>query len=458
MRCVNRPRARLDQRFEIGAALGQGGALGVEAVDRVGGPVPRSNRIARPAFSIRGGNAGGVGRAAEVFYCRRRRITRRDCSCNDLFQTRENSLELAQTVSADQAFGGRRATVGGHEPVPPPHQPGASHQPLPDGQRLPLVALGNPDLRQPPRELGWGGGKARQRLQSRRELRIARDRLAPDPPPRALTAKRGVEIIAQRRRERALIPRLGGHRDRPATALRQCIGQRLAFGCRRRQRRARRRQITFRAIAPLGGQSAASVSGLKRFLRSSQRNCRLVRRIFCSDLRGLMLRAIAERRHLRLDLRRIVRRPRCLRLGCFKRSLCHPPLGAHCRLTRQQPGQLCLGATRHNLRRVDVGRQPRRLRLAIAQSRRNRRLLGFQRRNRPHRVVAQRLLARGLAGLCRFEPIKLGQAPHHSVAPCPRRRQLMRQTPPRIARFDQRRSPHAELGRRRFLPRLDLAH
>ena len=125
---------------------------------------------------------------------------------------------------------------------------------------------------------------------------------------------------------------------------------------------------------------------------------------------------------------------------------------------RQQSRQFSLRHARHLLCSINVRREPRGLRLAIAQARRNCRSLSVERGHGLRGIVAKRLLTRGLVGLRCPQSVKLGQPPDDRVAPGPRGRQFMRQAPPPITRLSQGHAPRPKLDRRRFLLVLRLAH
>ena len=117
------------------------------------------------------------------------------------------ALDLGEAVDSDQPLGGGRALIVGDIAVPAPQPAVARHQPLAHGERLAVVAFGDADLREPPRQFGaarrpWpkaalGRSAALDRSAGRRS----------GPTASAGAAKPGVEIVAQRGRERALIAR-----------------------------------------------------------------------------------------------------------------------------------------------------------------------------------------------------------------------------------------------------------
>ena len=219
---------------------------------------------------MRCGSAGVVGEAAETVDRGRRRIAGFNCARDAGGEARQDAVEFDQAIGADQALGGRRTTVGRDEPIPTAHQPITRHQSLPNGERLAIVACRKPDLCQPPCEFGRRFGESGQGLETCSKLGIVRRRIAASPAARTVTAKPSIQIIAKRRRQGTLIPRIGPHRDRPAAALRQRIGQCPAFRRCRRQRCPRRGQLALRPIALLGGFGAAHIGLFEHFLRSSQ--------------------------------------------------------------------------------------------------------------------------------------------------------------------------------------------
>ena len=83
---------------------------------------------------------------------RRRCIARCFGLADGLLKAGQLPVDLGQPVGAKQPLGRRRSAADADKAVPAPHDAVASHQPLPDSQRLAAILIGHPDLRQSPME------------------------------------------------------------------------------------------------------------------------------------------------------------------------------------------------------------------------------------------------------------------------------------------------------------------
>ena len=63
-----------------------------------------------------------------------------------ILEVRKLSREHGQAVYPKQPFGGRGPRDGRDEAIPPAQAPSQRHQPLADGERLPVIALCHADL------------------------------------------------------------------------------------------------------------------------------------------------------------------------------------------------------------------------------------------------------------------------------------------------------------------------
>ena len=317
-------------------ALGEAGALARRAARARPRPHPRRAPPraprARPRAAARA-RFGGVARRAST--AGRAPIARGLGVGDRRVERGQRRLDLGEPVDADQPLGRRRAAAGRDEAVPAPQPPVAGDQPLADGERLPVVA----SRRRRPAPAGGAsaGGRLDMVEQARSSPAASGGSPAcgslPCPAARPVAAERGVEILAERRGERALIAGRG-LADRPAPRRRRCVErprQRIAlrpwprsapraprrarFPPRRARRRPRRAPARRAPALPRPRPAPA------RPLRAAVAR-RLDRGAFARRRRRARRAAAPSRRRFGLDPRRLGPRG-------FERGLGDPPLGAH---------------------------------------------------------------------------------------------------------------------------------
>ena len=113
--------------------------------------------------------------------------------------------QFGMAIRADEPFGGRRADVARDIAVPAAQLAVARDDTLADRERLPVVLLDHADLREPPRQCFAAGDMRRKRIDAGRQRRIARLRLRAHPAARTGAPDWRIQIVAQRRRQRAFV-------------------------------------------------------------------------------------------------------------------------------------------------------------------------------------------------------------------------------------------------------------
>ena len=442
------------------AARGKIGALRFDPLDRGGRAVLAPRRVARGRFGAFERAPRRLCRRTRCANCRidpRKLAVRRR---HGIHRSGPHRLDRAQPVNPLQPLGRRRTTRFGDIAIPAPQHARHRHQPLPHGQRHAVIGIRHEHLRQPPRERRRCRDMRRQRHRAARRIRVARRHRRARPEPLARRIEARLEIVAQRGRQRAFIPRIGPHLvEQPLASIPPGrLGQRRRLAVERGQIGMRGRTRRLRAVALVdaptlirigAGQRGTHILDLAQRLRSCRR-----RHITLGKQRG----RIAERRNLRRHARQIARAPLGAHPRRRQRRLRHARIRRLGRLRgqrlRQRHLSIAPGALGLAQPRFQIGHARNRL----GQPRLQRLALGSQPRNRLGGIAGERAFARAILGQPHARRSDFGHAPRRrrllaaqSTEPMPglARRLAQRQRLP--ARRRQRLGRRQGVRRRRAL-------
>ncbi len=285
---------------------------------------------------------------------------------------------------------------------------------------------------------------------ARRQRRITGQRVRPGPASRPVAGQIGVEILAQRRRERPLIAGRGDDMvERPVAALPvERVGQRLRFRAQRGERGARGRGVALGCVPGESGRLAFGLSPGQRFGG------------YCEPRLGLLARgaglgqgAFGIRRSA--QLRGLSGEPRGLALGallplsrCIARRHRDPRLRLLGRLDRARLAERGFGrlGQAFGLDRADVDVAASRRRFVEPGTDRGQ--LRLEPRHRGGRVVAELGLAREIGGERLAPRRQLGDPPLDGIALRAQSRELVAELGRMLARRLGRLARGTELGRR----------
>ncbi len=437
-------------------------ALGIQPIDGRGSRVGRPLRLTNLALGGGTGLALRLALGPPALDIASGIVARGGRAFDGLLQRRQLLVEVGQPVGADQPLGGRRARPGRDEAVPAPQHAVARDQPLPDRKLLARILVGDTDLPQPAQQLRRGANMVGQRLQPGRQA-ADRTTSASLPVQRrgAVAADRGVGIFAERGGERPFVAGIGRQAlDGRAAAMLERPFQRLRLRPRGGQSGASRCQARFPRRPGARPPKRARLSAASSFCSA------VARCAFASSARfkrfarepPASVAPVPKRFELRSKPGTFLLRPVDLRPRRLQRGLGDPALRAHRRLARQQIGERRLGFARSCFEIGEIAADPRRLRFVVRKPLIDGGAFGVQFGNPRLGVAAQRLLALDVRRQRRIEPVELGQPAHDRVAPCPCRRQLMRQLGRPLPRLRQFVAPLRKKRRRLVLRLLRIGH
>ncbi len=434
--------------FGNGALLTRGkiGALRLDPLDRGGRAVLGSRRLACGSFGLfqrpprrqRRRARGGDRRVDPREFAVRRR------HCID--RCRPRRLDRAQPVDPFEPLGRRRPARFGNIAVPAAQHARHRHQPLPDRERDTLIRIAHENLCEPPRERRGCCDVARKRNRAIGRGRIARRNIRPRPKALARRIEPRLQIVAERRRQGALIAGIGPELiEQPfAPVAPRCLGQCHRFAVERRQIGMRRRPRRLRAVTLIDAPAFVRIGTRQRRARILDFAQRLRPRCCGCCALGQQRCRIPQRCDLRRHARQIARaalRPHACRR---QRRLGHARIGRLGCLEPKRLRQRHLGIAPGALGRVQPRLQFGHARDGFGEPRLDRLGLLGQPRNRLGGIAGERPLARAIFG----QP----QPRRRHFAHAPRRRRLFgaqaAEPMPRLARrFAQPLRGLARLGR-----------
>ena len=409
----------LNPRGDIAAAGGKALDLGDGIVAAAGGggglPLGGRDGIAQGGNCLRR-------RMGAFLRCGERRLRRvHFCACGGKLRA-----ERLQPIGADQALGGGRAhrilAPARDKAVPTSHMPVPRHQPLPDGERLALVACRHGNLREAAGERCGCGDMIAKRARPLRQFGVAGRHLGPRPVARRRGGEARFQIVAEHGGERQFIAGGGAQLvDQPVFALLGGAGERLAQRLRlaveRREGGLGSRERGFRLAALAGGLVALA-------FRLGQRGGGLLladlRRIDgggCLDALGLQRLHLRQRGQFVLQAPGIAAGALDAALRGGERRLRDLQFRLFACLPRHRLGQPQLGRARLFLRLRDAGGERGRAGLRLGDPVLEQRHFLAEPGNRICGIMRQRILALPVFGKAEFLRVEIGEAAHGFLMP-----------------------------------------
>ena len=288
------------QRGEIGAAVLECCAVGVEAVERGDGGIFGAGGLAAVVLGDGSGGARLFGGVAVGFDGGGGLVAGRGGMGHGAGEARKIGVDRGEAVGADKSLGRRRTAADRDEAVPAADDPVAGDEALAGEQWLSVVALGDSDLGEAAVELGRGADLGPEGSEAGCEHGVGDLGFAAVPATRAGAADVGLEVVPERRREGAFVARVGGDpgQCRAAAAMVERADQRGSLGIGGGKRGAGGGDYGFTHVALLDRAGATGFSLNERGFGGGEGGRRIGEARFGDDGGIAMLGAVAKRGEL----------------------------------------------------------------------------------------------------------------------------------------------------------------